>query len=94
MLENEDVLYNNFEDFVSSVIFPTGNMSQQLGGFIFRGESSNKYKLLPSALRPETKSGYMQEPNLMGINLNGSFGKFRLSICFYEDFTKLLTVMG
>lgn len=38
-----------------SELSPFGSYSHVLENFIFRGESSNKYKLLPSALRIENK---------------------------------------
>lgn len=38
-----------------SELSPFGSYSHLLENFIFRGESSNKYKLLPSALRIENK---------------------------------------
>lgn len=43
--------YSSFKTFFEDIILPT-DLSKELSyGFAFRGESSSKYKLLPSALR-------------------------------------------
>ena len=52
----ERIKFENFNQFLSSTTIPDGELFEKLDGFIFRGESSNKYKLLPTALREEKKS--------------------------------------
>ncbi|WBW98835.1 FRG domain-containing protein [Oceanirhabdus sp. W0125-5] len=50
----ENIKYSSFFDFFEDIL-PTGKLSDKLNGFVFRGEPTNKYKLLPSALRLENK---------------------------------------
>lgn len=49
----ENIVYNTFLDFFHSIL-PTGDLSKKLGNnYVFRGESTSSYKLIPSALREE-----------------------------------------
>ena len=52
----ERITFNSFEEFINSTILPTGNLFQKLQGFVFRGESTKRYKLIPSALRKESQN--------------------------------------
>lgn len=47
--------YSSFKEFWEDVC-PFGELGDVLEGFIYRGESSNKYSLLPSVLRTEVKN--------------------------------------
>lgn len=49
----ENIKYNSFDEFLTDVILPTGELKKKLDGFIFRGERTSKRKLLPGALREE-----------------------------------------
>lgn len=51
----EHIKYENLRQFLFSTTMPDGELFEKLEGFVFRGESSNKYKLLPTALRAEKK---------------------------------------
>ena len=50
----EHIHFDSFDIFYKKIM-PTGDFSNSLGGFIFRGESTDKYKLIPSALRIENQ---------------------------------------
>lgn len=47
-----ELSYLEFNDFYHDIL-PTGNLGKTLRGFIFRGESTSSYKLLPTSLRIE-----------------------------------------
>lgn len=49
----ETIKYNSFDEFLVDVILPSGELKKKLDGFIFRGERTNKRKLLPGALRED-----------------------------------------
>lgn len=51
----EHIKYEDLRQFLFSTTMPEGELFGKLEGFVFRGESSNKYKLLPTALRAEKK---------------------------------------
>ncbi len=46
----EEIQYDNFLDFYHDML-PDGKWGKKLDGFVFRGESTEDYKLLPAALR-------------------------------------------
>jgi hypothetical protein len=46
-------LYKTFQEFFDDVLSPSGGMYNEIGNFIYRGESSNTYKLIPSILRKD-----------------------------------------
>lgn len=48
--------YDNFLEFYYDML-PDGKMAKELDGFVFRGESSDRYELLPSALRNNFYNG-------------------------------------
>jgi len=61
----ENYSYETADELIIDFLTPTGKMNNKLTGWIFRGESSNKYKLIPSALRVENKNKlwlFTQEP--------------------------------
>lgn len=49
----QKITFNTFKDFYQA-IGPSGNLSSKLKGFIFRGQASSSYQLLPVALRYST----------------------------------------
>lgn len=49
----ENIRYNDFSEFIKDVLLPSGNLHKNLYGFVYRGERTNKYKLLPGALRKD-----------------------------------------
>lgn len=53
----EDRKYDTFKEFFDATL-PDGELGKHLHGYIFRGESSAKYELLPSALRPANKEKF------------------------------------
>lgn len=50
----ENVSFGSFVEFFNSIL-PYGDFNNKINGFIFRGESTSQYKLIPSALRIENK---------------------------------------
>lgn len=56
----ENIKYDSFAKFFADVLNPSGTYWKTQDGFVFRGEQSNTYKLLPGALRAE------QVDNLFG----------------------------
>jgi hypothetical protein len=51
-----NIRYDSFREFYENVISLDGNIKRNLQGYIFRGEGSNTYQLLPSALRNDSFS--------------------------------------
>lgn len=49
----ENIKYDNFLAFIKDVLLPSGNLHKHLYGFVYRGERTAKYKLLPGALRED-----------------------------------------
>jgi len=49
----ENIKYDNFLAFIKDVLLPSGKLHKYLHGFVYRGERTNKFKLLPGALREE-----------------------------------------
>ena len=49
----EKIKFDSFDAFLSEVMIPSGFYWKLLNGFVFRGERTNKYKLLPGALRED-----------------------------------------
>lgn len=49
----ENIKFDNFHTFLAEVLVPSGSYWKQLNGFVFRGERTNKFKLLPGALRED-----------------------------------------
>lgn len=47
-----EMTFSSFNELLNAVL-PNGSVGQKLDGYVFRGEGSGKYKLLPSALREE-----------------------------------------
>ena len=47
----ENIFFDNFNSFLKDVILQGGIYQEKLNGFVFRGERTNEYKLLPGALR-------------------------------------------
>ena len=72
MVVVQKVSFGSFADFLSDVVLPTGRFSSQLERFVFRGQSTNRYDLIPTALRKD------QEKNLWrGIDFGPSGHKER-----------------
>lgn len=53
-MQVKDVTYSDFETFYRDML-PNGRWGKELCGFIFRGESTTSYDLLPSSLRPQNR---------------------------------------
>lgn len=49
----ENIKYNSFLDFFNDVLSPSGKLYDKFLGFVYRGERTNRYKLLPGALRED-----------------------------------------
>ncbi|MBE6113259.1 MAG: FRG domain-containing protein [Peptococcaceae bacterium] len=47
----ENIKFDSMKDFITSTLLPKGEMYEKLKGFIYRGEATNKYTLLPAVLR-------------------------------------------
>lgn len=52
----KEIRFNGFEDFYHAM-GPSGKLHSELRGFVFRGQSSIKYKLIPSSLRYNKEEG-------------------------------------
>lgn len=51
----EQIEITSLSDFIEKVVINRILYEKFEGSFVYRGEGSDKYRLLPSALRPETK---------------------------------------
>ena len=49
----EEIKYKSFLEFAKDVLFPGGNLYKRLNNFVYRGERTRAYKLLPGALRED-----------------------------------------
>lgn len=47
-----EMVFSSFDELINAIL-PNGSIGQRIDGYIFRGEGSGKFKLLPSALRKE-----------------------------------------
>ena len=47
----ENIKFDSLQEFITSALLPNGELYGQLRGFVYRGESTNKYTLLPAVLR-------------------------------------------
>ena len=54
-MQIKEICFENFDDFIKSLVLPSGDLFNKLNGFIFRGVSSGKYELIPSALREQNR---------------------------------------
>ena len=45
------MFFENFEEFLKQLVLPSGELFGKLDGFVFRGLSSGKHELIPTALR-------------------------------------------
>lgn len=64
----KEIQFNNFDSFIKSISYGGEIYKIIYPNFIFRGESSNKFKLIPSALRESNKDKVMQLGNCHGLN--------------------------
>lgn len=62
----KEYLYEDFESFMKSISYGGDLYDTFCSGFIFRGESSDKYKLIPSALREKNKELLWELGNFAG----------------------------
>lgn len=60
----ENIKFGSLQEFIISALLPNGELYEQLRGFIYRGESTNKYTLLPAVLR-ESYGNITHEIQLM-----------------------------
>lgn len=56
----EELSFDNFDSFVKAISYGGEIYKIVYPNFIFRGESSNKFRLIPSALREINKGKVMQ----------------------------------
>ena len=59
-MQIKEIRFGGFDDFIKNILFPSGSLFNKLEGFIFRGVSSGKYELVPSALRGQNKEKIWQ----------------------------------
>ena len=62
----KEIQFKNFDSFLKSISYGGEIYKIIYPDFIFRGESSDKFKLIPSALRKENKDKVMQLGNCRG----------------------------
>ena len=86
-MEIKEITFSNFDEFLNAVL-PNGSIGKTLSGYIYRGESSAKYKLLPSALREENIAKLRQQVGENVFKLNDTewlqiFAEYRILKKFY-----------
>ncbi|MBO5024527.1 MAG: FRG domain-containing protein [Bacteroidaceae bacterium] len=64
----KEIQFNNFDSFLKSISYGGELYNIIYPNFIFRGESSDKFKLIPSALREYNKDKIMQLGNCHGTD--------------------------
>lgn len=64
----KEYTYNDFESFVSAISYGGELYEIFNSGFIFRGESTDEYTLIPSALRDDTKELLYELGNYAGTD--------------------------
>ena len=64
----KEIQFNNFDLFLKSISYGGKLYNIIYPNFIFRGESSNKYRLIPTALRENNKNKVMQLGNCHGTD--------------------------
>jgi hypothetical protein len=83
----KEVYFNNVKELFDE-LSPFGKYKNVLEGYVFRGESSAKYKLLPSALREGNKKSLFSLSDLgvsnLGTENEQQYAEFRLLKRFFE----------
>ena len=80
--------FDTFEEFINTVL-PDGTIGKKLSGYIYRGEGSEKFKLLPSALREENINKLREQDGLRLFKHNDTewlqvFTEYRILRRFYQ----------
>ena len=80
--------FDTFEEFIDALL-PDGKIGKKLSGYVYRGEGSEKFKLLPSALREENTNKLMAQDGLKIFKCNDTewlqvFTEYRILRRFYQ----------
>jgi hypothetical protein len=78
----ETVIYKSFQQFLDAII-PMGIVNDNLLGFIFRGESSSNWPLLPKALRPDKRNELLEFARII-IGSKGSEYESRYDTEYFQ----------
>lgn len=86
-MEIKEIIFSNFGEFLNAVL-PNGSIGKSLNGYIYRGEGSSKYKLLPTALRETNIDKLRQQVGPDCFKLNDTewlqiFAEYRILKKFY-----------
>lgn len=79
----EEIKYNNIFEFISET--QCGGKFEKLNNYIFRGEDSDKYSLLPSALRQNSNS-ILRDIVTFKDNTNTLIGKLSIELAAVYNF--------
>ena len=63
----KEIQFDNFDSFVKAISYGGEIYNTIYPNFIFRGESSDKFKLIPSALREDNRNKVMRLGNCNGL---------------------------
>jgi len=86
-LSKNEIVFTSFDELISALL-PNGSIGKKLSGYIYRGEGSEKYKLLPSALREENIGKFETQTGFNYFKLNETewlqiFSEYRSLKNFY-----------
>lgn len=82
-----EVTFSSFEELLNSIL-PHGSIGKKLNGYIYRGEGSENFTLLPSALREENVERLKKQVGLNYYKINDTewlqiFTEYRILRNFY-----------
>lgn len=99
----EEIKFDSFKDFYDA-IGPNGELFEDLQGFIFRGHSTESYKLIPSAFRysKDAKDEYNIDILLKMVNrklqdgnlLTTEFFQIFIEYCLLQKFYRIANYSG
>ncbi len=92
------IKYESFDEFFSDVLNPHGNIGRELfnSEFVFRGENSNQYQLIPSALRDLNNANQEILFNYNGVvnKVTTEFEQYQYEQAIVNRFSKLANQQG
>ena len=82
-----EIAFSSFDELLNAIL-PNGSVGKKLNGYIYRGEGSEKFKLLPSALREENIEKLRKQVGFNFFKLNDTewlqiFTEYRILRNFY-----------
>ncbi len=84
----KEYIFDDLNEFLNDIL-PNGAIGKKLNGYVYRGEASDSYKLLPSALRKNNVEKLMQQDGLSCFKINETewlqiFTEYRILRKFYR----------